>query len=174
MDKTKSNLRRIVTIILAFILVFGGLIYAYVNGISYEDYLNRTSNFWIPCGMTALGFAILHICFCVESIKKKDYLTLTIEIIQGVIVIAAMLYLIYLTDKIIPIIEQIREYNHNENWDAALQLERAHFDLWSKQHWLEFSTYVIVFALSGIPGLVRKAKKWFRQYNERKNRGEDQ
>ena len=85
-----------------------------------------------------------------------------------------MLYWIYLTDQYIPIIEQIREYNHNKNWDAALQLEREHFDLRSKQYWLPFVTHVVVFALNVIPALVRRIQKWFRQKDERKNRGEDQ
>lgn len=154
--------------------MIGGLIYAYVHGISNEDYLNLTSNFCIPFGMWVLGFSILHICSCVESVRKKDYLTLAIEMIQAIIVIASMLYWIYLTDQYIPIIEQIREYNHNKNWDAALQLEREHFDLRSKQYWLPFVTHVVVFALNVIPALVRRIQKWFRQKDERKNRGEDQ
>jgi hypothetical protein len=174
MGQTKRNFKDFIPIILSVVLIIGGLVYAYVHGISNEDYLNRTSNFFIPFGMFVLGLAILHICFCVESVRIKDYLTLTFEIIQGIIVIASMLYWIYLTDQYIPISEQIREYTLNENWDAALELERAHFDLWSKQRWLPFATYIIVFALNWISALVRRIQKWFHQNDERKNREEDQ
>lgn len=176
-DKPKKNLNKFIPILISVVLIIASLIYAHINGISNEDYLKRTSNFWIPYGLAAIGFGIIYVSVCVDSIKKKDYMCLTVHIIQGIVAVAAVVYWINLTDQMIPISQQIREFSHNENWAAANQLTQVHYDLWSKRHWLSFAVTIVEFVLNEMPSLIRKIHnrkihKWVRKHNE--NRGEDQ
>lgn len=174
MNKKKINLYKFFPIIIAALLIIGGLIYARINGISNEDYLNRTSNFWVPTGMAFLGYGVLHVSLCVDSIKKKDYLVLVFQTAQSAVVIAAAIYWLNLTDQMILLWQQIREYSEIENWTAANQLTQVRFEIWSKRHWLSFAVTIIVFVLNEAPLLIRKIQKRVQKYKEHKNRGEDQ
>lgn len=169
----KKKFVRFVPIIIAFILMICGIIYAHINGISNEDILNRTSNFWLPYGMVVLGCCVIYIDTCVATIKKKDYFFLVIHIIQGIVTMVAFVYWIKLTDQILTLSQQIREFSHNENWTAANQLLSVRFDIWSKRHWLPLANTVTVYILNEIPILVRALQKKVRERSSCKNRGED-
>ena len=88
----KSTIYNLITFILSLLLFTCAIIYVQIYGMSDDDVINRTANFWIPTCLLLLGCAILHMDTFVDSIKKRDRLKASIQIIQVLIIVAEAVY----------------------------------------------------------------------------------
>lgn len=171
--KNNFNSKRCIlaSLIVMIVLQISAAIYIKIYGLSDEDILNMTHRFWIFAGLVVLGYDAVYACILADSIRKRDYLSLFVEIIQGVIVVIAVVYWHLLDRQAIAINQSIQAQMQIENYDVALQLTNIKFDLDSKRRLLSLLIWFTVLPLNFLPSLIRKVLNWA---NKEKKRGEDQ
>lgn len=164
----KSTIYNLISFIIALLLFICAIIYVQIYGMSDDDVINRTANFWVPTCLLMLSCATFHIDTFVDTIKKRDWLKVTIQIIQVLIIMAAAVYCYMITVQIIQINQQI-ECPSSENHNQISHLFHMQSDLISSRNWTIVASLWIAYFLKGMPYLVRKISNWING-----KRGEDQ
>lgn len=165
----KSTFYKLITFILPILLFACAIIYVQIYGMSDDDVINRTLNFWIPTCLLALASVVFYGDTFVDTIKERDWLKAAIHILQGLIVVAAAVYCYMITVQIIQITKQI-ECLSDDNYKQISQLIHVQSDLISRRNWTMLASLWIAYILKGCPYLVRKISNWVHNF---KKRGED-
>lgn len=164
----KLTIYKIIPYIMALLLFACAIFYVQIYGMSNDDVINRTENFWIPSCLLLLSCTAIHADTFIDTITKRDWLTAIIQIIQVLIIIVAAIYCYMITVQIIHITKQI-ECLYGENHKQITQLFHIRSDLISKRNWTILASLWIAYFLKGIPYLIGKITNWVH-----KKRGEDQ
>ena len=165
----KPTFYKVIMFILPILLFACALIYVQIYGMSDDDVINRTVNFWIPTCFIAIAVAVFRVDTFVNAIKARDWLKVVIHHLQGLIIVVASVYCYMITIQIIPIDQQINECLSSDNCKVSTQLWHLRSDLISRRNWTSLASLWIAYFLKGIPYLVRKTSNWVHE-----KRGEDQ
>jgi len=166
----KSVFRKLAPFIIFILLFSSAIIYVHFFGMSDDDVINRTVNFWLPTSLLALACAVFWGDDLIDAIKVRDRLKVAILIIQALIVVVALVYAYMLTTEIIPLSQQIEECMKTDDYKHCHQLMDDQLELRAKRDWTTLLVMVIVIILDGVPHLIRRLSSW---YNDKKKRGED-
>lgn len=167
----KSVFRKIAPFIIFILLFASAILFVHIFGMSDDDVINRTVNFWVPMGLLSLACSAFWVDNLANSINEKDYLKVTILIVQALIIVVALVYAYMLTTEIISLSQHIEECLKTDDYKYCHQLMDDRLKLRAKRYWTLSLTMVIVMVLEGVPKFIRKISGW---YNDKKKRGEDQ
>jgi hypothetical protein len=81
----KPTFYKILTFILPILLFACAIIYVQIYGMSDDDVINRTADFWIPTCFLAIASAVFHGDTFVDAIMERDWLKVAVHILQGLI-----------------------------------------------------------------------------------------
>jgi hypothetical protein len=165
----KPTFYKIITFILPILLFACAIIYVQIYGMSDDDVINRTADFWIPTCFLAIASAVFHGDTFVDAIMERDWLKVAVHILQGLIIVAAAVYCYMITTQIILIDQQINECLSSDNCKVNSELLRVQSDFISRRNWTILASLWIAYFLKGCPYLVRKISNWVHE-----KRGEDQ
>lgn len=166
-----SVFSKLLPIILSVVFFAAALIYVEIHGMSNDDIVHRTTNFWFPVGLMALAVTIFHVDTLYNTIKKGERVKAAVHILQALIVVTALIYTYILTTEMIPLGQQIEECMKTDDYKRCHQLMDAQLTLRGKRNWIMWLTMVIIMLLEWLPSIIRKISDCF---VDKKKREEDQ